>query len=182
MNKKVMDYTTCIGEQNFDLMQHIFPIHIFEKIRAIAPPSIDEWEDKPTWKLTSDGNFSIKSAYQIFNMWIELNQMKYEAKFGKGEGPKDLRYSCGKPLMTAYSSQRHGRCNGSCSNYHKCTTEIEIVFHTLQDSPMIFRIWIGLVTFEFILDFFDCDMRDQIYLNFYDCMYLDLAMEELGNI
>ncbi|KAJ8758607.1 hypothetical protein K2173_000328 [Erythroxylum novogranatense] len=49
----------------WEYFQHILPISSLLQIAAIPTPSNDRGADLPIWRLTSKGNFSIKSAYGL---------------------------------------------------------------------------------------------------------------------
>jgi hypothetical protein len=59
------------GKWNWEVLNQLLPQEICEKILAIKPPSNGK-SDFPCWNLTSDENFSLKSAYLILSCMINI--------------------------------------------------------------------------------------------------------------
>lgn len=58
-----MFHNSTNGKWNWHLFYSIVPSDICDKIASLKPPNYD-LKDFPCWNLTSDGYFSMKSAYK----------------------------------------------------------------------------------------------------------------------
>ncbi|QHO47257.1 Putative ribonuclease H protein [Arachis hypogaea] len=61
------DFLSVSGDWDEDKLKEWLPDSIVEKIRALSPPSPWKGHDSVAWAPTSDGTFSLKSAYSSLN-------------------------------------------------------------------------------------------------------------------
>jgi hypothetical protein len=60
----VSNYVDILGLWNLNSILNILPSHIIEDIKSVIPLHVLNGEDSLAWQLTSDGNFSLESAYE----------------------------------------------------------------------------------------------------------------------
>jgi hypothetical protein len=58
------NYMDISGLWNMNSILNILPSHIIEDIKSVIPLHVLNGEDSLAWQLTSDGNFSLESAYE----------------------------------------------------------------------------------------------------------------------
>ena len=63
----VAKYVNEFGQWNFEAFTQFLPQDIINKIRVVPTPYPSDGRDKIRWGLTSNGLFSVKSAYSSRN-------------------------------------------------------------------------------------------------------------------
>ena len=67
LNKRVVDFIDVIGNWNWPLFCHLVSSSILLKIAAIHPPTISHGNDNYFWGISSNGMFSVRSAYEFLD-------------------------------------------------------------------------------------------------------------------
>lgn len=71
INFHVSCYGSLVG-WTWDRFQHLIPLDVREKIASICPSSAGD-TDLSCWQPSSDGNFTLKSAYKVIASFVNVD-------------------------------------------------------------------------------------------------------------
>lgn len=163
----VVNYTKN-GNWDWDRLRGWFSQDVCAKLAVIKPPN-PGGHDFPCWNLTSDGDFTLKSAYTLVHemhaeptetfglydlAWAWQGPQRYRAfiwKLAHGRlFTNEERMTCG---MTADSS---------CA---RCSDGPESVMHILRDCEQVFDFWKAVVHPDHISRFFSLGFHSWLEWN-----------------
>lgn len=131
----------------WDLLQQLFLVHICKKIASIKPPRAGS-DDFPLWEHSSDGYFSIKSAYNFF--FKDLNEEPPSFPFDvvwKWLGPPRIQALLWKVahgrLLTNDERCRRGMTDSDICP--RCNNQPETILHATRDCEVISSIWSKII-------------------------------------
>ncbi|CAL9024543.1 unnamed protein product [Prunus brigantina] len=120
--------------------------------------------DKSIWRLTPNGDFSVKSAYNTFFLDEPTFKWAWEFIWQLHLPPKTKTFLwlfCHKKLLTNVQRQRRGLTQ--IPNCPRCAAPMETIEHLFKDCPVSIATWNGIgVDFGDLgsLDFDDWIMRN----------------------
>ncbi|KAJ8767189.1 hypothetical protein K2173_013586 [Erythroxylum novogranatense] len=131
----------------WEYFQHILPMSSLLHIAAIPTPSDDRGADLPIWRLTSNGNFSIKSAYGLLTRDCTQEEKDIWRVVWKWKGPERVKtflwlLSHGKLLTNEVRLRRNLAPSASCP---LCQDHTESILHAIRDCPKVREMWKSLV-------------------------------------
>ncbi|XP_016168765.1 uncharacterized protein LOC107611342 [Arachis ipaensis] len=140
------------NQWNVRKLQEMLPEDIVKRIVGISPPSPWKEADYIAWRSSSNGQFSIKSAYQ--------NLMETQ-------GPERVRtflwlVAHNTILTNLERRRRHLTTDGACP---RCWHHEELVIHVLRDCFYARSIWQRLIPPNGINSFFNTSLNNWLSLN-----------------
>lgn len=118
------------------------------------------------WALTGDGNFTIRSAYNLCAGIHAAPEKTSWDSLWNWKGPHQVQMHLWKPL--------HGRlltnlyksrwCNDS-PRCHNCTGVPESILHVLRDCPLASQVWVPLLKSQLVNEFYNLSLQDWISSN-----------------
>ncbi|KAL9451429.1 hypothetical protein AB3S75_013068 [Citrus x aurantiifolia] len=92
LSKRVADFVDETGNWNWSLFSHLLPNNILLKIASVHPPKASHEVDSYFWGVSSNGIFSVKSAYEllddpigngdvIFGVWLGVGMASIASVF-----------------------------------------------------------------------------------------------------
>lgn len=156
------------GNWNTQRFCHFLPDDITSKIISMQPPSHNASPDCLAWRHSTDGMFSVKSAYDAL-----LNHDSHYPKdplwklVWRWDGPpkiKSFLWLCNLDRLSTMSTlyRRNIMMSNSCPM--GCQSE-ENVLHCLRDCTLAAQFWKELVDDGHYADFFGGDMRNWMVAN-----------------
>jgi ribonuclease HI len=136
------------GKWNWEVLNQLLPREICEKILAIKPPSNGK-SDFPCWNLTSDGNFSLKSAYFIMHDKHHSFPTKQDSfqHIWSWQGPNRYKAFLWKiahdKILT--NEERHHRGMTRENLCPRCGDYPETIMHVLRDCEELKMFWNDLI-------------------------------------
>jgi hypothetical protein len=142
---------------NWNLMdQHLSPATL-SLIASHPVPHPSKGKDYPSWALTSNGQFSFKSAYDFLLDYEEDNDPHNIFNVvWDWEGPQKIRnflwkVSHGRLLTNVERKKRHMSDSEDCEYCHETA---ETVMHVLRDCPLAHSVWSSFVLQDSLAAFF----------------------------
>ncbi|KAJ8898838.1 hypothetical protein K2173_008147 [Erythroxylum novogranatense] len=131
----------------WEYFQHSLPMSSLLQIAAIPTPSNDRGADLPICRLTSNGNFSIKSAYGLLTKDFTKEEKDIWKVVWKWKGPQRVKtflwlLSHGKLLTNEARLRRNLAPSASCPI---CQDHTESMLHAIRDCPKVREMWKSLV-------------------------------------
>ncbi|KAJ8762621.1 hypothetical protein K2173_008060 [Erythroxylum novogranatense] len=131
----------------WEYFQHSLPMSSLLQIAAIPTPSNDRGADLPIWRLTSNGNFSIKSAYDLLTKDFTQEEKDIWKVVWKWKGPQRVKtflwlLSHGKLLTNEAWLRRNLAPSTSCPI---CQDHTKSILHAIRDCPKVREMWKSLV-------------------------------------
>lgn len=126
-----------------------FPAAVCSKIAGLKPTTLGE-DDFPSWQFSSDGCFSIKSAYQC--LVDNLNRpQQHGASFSriwKLKAPPRINFFLWRVAHDRLMTNLERACCGISNSdlYPRCNQAPESVMHLLRDCEASLELWEKLVS------------------------------------
>ncbi|CAL9002606.1 unnamed protein product [Prunus brigantina] len=144
-----------------DLTEDMLQLNIILSIHAGFPGS---GIDKSIWRLTPNGDFSVKSAYSTFSLDEPTVKWTWEFIWQLHLPPKTKTFLwlfCHKKLLT--NVQRQRRRLTQIPNCPRCAAPMETIEHLFKDCPTAIAAW-NSISVD-VGDFGSLDFDDWILLN-----------------
>lgn len=166
----VSSYVIDLGWQ-WDRFTNLLPTHICGKIASLCPPSLGE-DDFPCWNLTTNGLFSLSSAYQALskdNVNGE-NQNPLFKEIWHWKGPQRVRTFLwrlvhGRLLTNEERFQRRMKNDSLCP---RCLLNEESIMHLLRDCDDVRDFWSQVVNEDNWSRSFSLGLSAWLEWNIYD--------------
>ncbi|RYR22588.1 hypothetical protein Ahy_B03g067891 [Arachis hypogaea] len=160
------DFLTVSGSWDLTKLSEWLPDSVIKRISAMAPLSPWKGMDSIAWSGTSDGSFSLKSAYKSIiddaTPSDELFKLVWKWK-GTERIKSFLWLAAHNVLLTNVERRRRHMSNSAqCSI---CNATDEDILHVLRDCPFAKAVWIFLKAHDIITDFFNMTIRDWLFAN-----------------
>lgn len=166
-NAKVVEIVRCDSGWNWLLLRLLFPVDILQHIRACFPPNDTFRADMCSWKLNSNGSFTVKTVYH--SLVLEELSLKDTSwnYIWEGSLPPKIKYFLwlvrSKRLLT--NSERARRGLSVDTGYALCGAAAETLSHVLRDCNLARRIWLQVVSQGHSHMFFNMELEDWLMSN-----------------
>lgn len=152
---RVAEFINQHGMWDMDKLRFWLPSDVCDRIRAIIPPSNLNPNDAMSWKGSSDGSFSVSSAYKFAAASTSCVDSVFEVIW-RWKGPERIRLHLWKVAKDAFLTNdlRYKRgisMDGMCT---LCNTANEDTLHVMRDYPIAHSVW-------------NCVSRGNVAQNFY---------------
>ncbi|KAL4391418.1 hypothetical protein AHAS_Ahas03G0243100 [Arachis hypogaea] len=138
LREKVSDYVNSQGNWNWAKLSQVLSEDILEHIKILKSPNPDIGADTVGWLPAADGNFSIKSAYEVYFTGKDNNSSLHKLLW-KIKLPQRLKtfswLLTHEALLT--NSKRKLRNLTEDGDCPRCCGEEETLLHVLRDCPYI---------------------------------------------
>ena len=142
---------------NWNLMDQHLSLVTLSLIASHPVPHPSKGKDYPSWALTSNGQFSFKSAYDFLLDYEEDNDPHNIFNVvWDWEGPQKIwnflwKVSHGCLLTNVERKKRHMSDSEDCEYCHETA---ETVMHVLRDCPLAHSVWSSFVLQDSLAAFF----------------------------
>ncbi|KAF7823639.1 ribonuclease H [Senna tora] len=142
--------------------EYLIPMEIRNKIASIPTPKSDGSEDKPAWRHSNDGRFSVKSTYKFLKGCDRIEQSinwRNIWNWKRLERVKSFLWLCGHNKILTNAARRH-RGMGSDESCLRCGVRYKDLLHVLRDCFETINFWMRLVKYGQWLVFFNLDRQE----------------------
>ena len=158
----VADFVSADGSWNWPKFSHLLPHRAVMKIASIHPPSACNGIDQVYWAASSQGNFTIKSAYDLLDHAHVQERDTYWRLAWSWKGPQSIKIFIwlvlyNKLKTRAELASRHLNIDSSCE---RCGAGIENTVHVLRDCPYSRAVWLRLLRGNNQQHFFESNLAD----------------------
>jgi len=169
---KVADLVDFNGNWNFEMLNQWLPYDVVQRIMTIAVPDENDGNDKQMWSVSSNGKFTIASAYHMLSNFDNAAQDETWLKLWKIRAPERIKHFMwmlyhGR-LLTNLRKHKMGIGNPMC---RFCHDEIESEIHVLRDCPKATALWLCVVDIAARTSFFEGDLSHWIKFNLFTNVY-----------
>ncbi|RYR72069.1 hypothetical protein Ahy_A02g006258 [Arachis hypogaea] len=171
------DFLDVSGQWDIRKLQEVLPEDVVKRIATISPPSPWKEADHIAWGLSSDGQFSIKTAYQNLRD-TQATPNKIFQLVWTWKGPERVRTFLWLVIHNAIltnveRSRRHLTTDNACP---RCRQHEESILHLLRDCSYARRVWQRLIPANGIHSFFNTSLHDWLILNltansYWSCLF-----------
>ncbi|XP_050238477.2 uncharacterized protein LOC126687968 [Mercurialis annua] len=142
LTKKVIDFTAN-GAWNWKLFENLVPSSVLLHIAAVHPPSASAGPDETYWGLSSNGVFSVNSAYKMQeNFYCDNDRAKWRSIWQWPGAPRVrtlLWLAANNKLLTNFERcRRHMTTDASC---FLCGHHSEDTDHVLRHCVFAREVW-----------------------------------------
>ncbi|CAL1354334.1 unnamed protein product [Linum trigynum] len=145
----------------------ILSADVTDRITALAVDPLASEDDVLFWRLTSDGHFSTKSAFQLLQPATTSDQTKMWKALWKLQVPERVR--CFMWLVAhsriSCNEQRVKRHLSPSPFCYRCSSQVETPIHILRDCPPAAFLWTRTVPGERQHEFFSLQLEPWIAAN-----------------
>ncbi|CAN1176559.1 Putative ribonuclease H protein At1g65750 [Linum perenne] len=150
LEETVADYVTEFGQWDFDKLRRYLNQEAIEMIMGMSPPNPDRGEDVWVWGASSDGKFSIKSAYNLIHNQLESLAPDFWSSVWCWRGPNRIKFFLwlvihGRLLTNVARQKRKMTDNASCP---LCDNTEETIEHVLRDCRFATEVWRHVSDFD----------------------------------
>ncbi|XP_045810455.1 uncharacterized protein LOC123904892 [Trifolium pratense] len=163
---KVKDLVDNNGVWKVDDLSTWLPQNIINRLFAIVPPKNVAAADRLAWRGTTDGKFSIASAY---TMLCNFNDDEWDVvwrRVWRLQVPERVRSFIWlvkhDRLLTNYRKSKMNVCTPWCKH---CVDIVEDTMHVLRDCPLAKVIWCNLMNGLAGATFYAANLHDWITMN-----------------
>ena len=89
---KVADLVDFNGNWNFEMLNQWLPYDVVQRIMTIAVPDENDGNDKQMWSVSSNGKFTIASAYHMLSNFDNAAQDETWLKLWKIRAPERIKH------------------------------------------------------------------------------------------
>jgi hypothetical protein len=156
------------GQWNWEVLNQILPREICEKLTVIKPPSNGK-SDFPCWNLTTDGNFSLKSAYSLMHGKHHCSPTNQEIfqHIWAWQGPNRYKSFLWKiahdKILT--NDERYHRGMTRDNLCPRCGDYPETIMHVLRDCEEAKIFWNDLISQDVWSKFFSLGLYQWLNWN-----------------
>ncbi|KAH9791204.1 putative ribonuclease H protein [Citrus sinensis] len=167
LSKRVADFVDEIGNWNCSLFSHLLPNNILLKIASVHPPTASHGAESFFWGASSNGTFSVKSAYELLDDPIGNGDHSFWCLAWSWKGPHSIRVFLwlllhGRLKTKKELNRRHLIDSTQCD---RCGGPVEDILHTLRDCVTARRVWSHLLPNHHPHSFFLCPLSDWLQMN-----------------
>ncbi|CAL1382969.1 unnamed protein product [Linum trigynum] len=142
-HKTVADMWDPESGWRMEEFHHLLPNQITDKIRATPIDPLAMEEDRSFWSLTTNGHFSVQSAYKAILQQQEQQPSQIWKRIWKLQVPERVRVfvwmaAHGKITTNSVRKHRHLAQDDSCPD---CPGAPETVLHCLRDCHRVKVVW-----------------------------------------
>ncbi|XP_061350094.1 uncharacterized protein LOC133295304 [Gastrolobium bilobum] len=165
--QKVVDYVDELGQWKWNSLRQLLPDSVLHRFMNFLPPSSQDGQDHLIWNGTTDGKFTVKSAYAILAIKdTTIQQFPWESVW-RWQGPERIRFflwlMAGEKLMTNVCRlRRHMALSDLCP---RCNQSSETIFHTIRDCPQSKEVWCMIMPHINQREFFNLNLHNWIISN-----------------
>ncbi|RYR06915.1 hypothetical protein Ahy_B05g074232 [Arachis hypogaea] len=173
----LIDFLDVSGQWDVRKVQEILPEDIVKRIVTISSPSPWKEADYIAWGPSSDGQFSIKIAYQNHRD-TQVTPNKNFQLVWMWQGPKRVRtflwpVTHNAILTNVEKSCRHLTTDDACP---QCRQNEESILHFLRDCFYARSVWRRFIPSNGINSFFNTSLHDWLALNlttnnYWSCLF-----------
>ncbi|PNX96332.1 hypothetical protein L195_g019536 [Trifolium pratense] len=139
-NKTVEYFSDNNGNWTLQEVLHLLPDHVIEQIRWCTAASDHLGEDKLSWPYSSNGTFSVKSAYELLLNITALGRIFWNNVW-KWEGPQKIMCFLWLVINDGLKTNDKRCWLSTQSNCPLYLTESEKAIHLLRDCELVKPIW-----------------------------------------
>lgn len=174
---RVVDLSDRSGGWDCSRFSRHIPSAVLDAIYALPAPSVSAGKDRVAWRLTCDGCFTHKSAYESL---IDSVNSLYPNLFKciwRWPGPESYKYFLwcvgNRSLLTNMAWKRRGLTE--VSTCVVCNQNDESMLHILRDCNKIRPVWLSLVNGGVHNNFWHMDIEEWLFTNLVERMGIDTA-------
>lgn len=160
LDQPIREYTTTtIGVWNWNKISEYLPSTLLLSLAGSIVPDDAFGDDKPLWKGTNFGDFSVGSAYEILKgtSWnLKDNKWKLGWNLQVPQRVQTFLWLVMKNALLT-NEQRAGRHIAPSAFCEVCVSEIETCLHVLLDYFEAILVWQELLDDELLQTFFNLD-------------------------
>ncbi|XP_021826059.1 uncharacterized protein LOC110766949 [Prunus avium] len=133
------------GTWELNCLRECLPDNIIQIILSTHAGFPGSGVDKNIWRLTPNGDFSVKSAYNTFSLDDPTLKWAWEFIWQLHLPPKTKTFLwlfCHKKLLTNVQRQKRGLTQ--IMNCPRCAAPMETIEHLSKDCPSSIATWIGI--------------------------------------
>ncbi|XP_016178547.1 uncharacterized protein LOC107621000 [Arachis ipaensis] len=153
------------GEWNRMLLSNYVEGQTYQSILNTTPPRKKGENDQIYWSHTTNGDFTIASAYQLLTNSGGMRSCTWKIIW-KWQGPERIKtftwLLAHERLLTA---ERKARMFGSNPFCHSCQSKVETLSHVMRDYPRAAKIWAKLLQPGIAAVFFNLPFSNWITFN-----------------
>ena len=157
----VADFVSTDGSWNWPKFSHLLPHHAVMRIASIHPPSARNGADQVYWAAPSQGNFTVKSAYDSLDQSHVQERDNYWRLAWSWKGPQSIKIFIWLVLHNRLKTRaelgsRHLHIDPSCE---RCGAGLESTIHVLRDCPYSRAIWLRFLRGNNQHHFFETNLQ-----------------------
>lgn len=139
---------------------------VIQRLTTAIPPTLAAGSDIMMWKGSANGQFSVKSAYELIDKCPEGVHTEVWKAISRWRGAKRIRVFLwlvfNNRLPTNYWRSKWTASTPQCSF---CNSGVEDVLHVVRDCGYAGNMWVDLIHPRYMSSFFIAGLRDWIALN-----------------
>ncbi|KAF7838963.1 Ribonuclease H protein [Senna tora] len=146
-DQRLVEFIDANGGWNRGMLERYLPKEICAAVLRVLPPNSCRGADTVRWKHSSDGVFSVKSAYNLLVWKGPVCKASIWKRIWHWPGPQRIRtflwlLAKGRLLTNVQRVARKMVSSGVCS---RCVGEKETCLHALRDCALIKNVWKRIV-------------------------------------
>ncbi|KAJ1379830.1 Ribonuclease H-like superfamily [Sesbania bispinosa] len=163
----VADFTSDSGSWKEDVLRSVLLSDAAEFVLNIPPPAALDPDDSISWSLTTDGPFSLASAYNYLSSTPSCPIGRVYNRLWKWKGPERLRLLIWRILANSLLTNlaRVRRNLDTNAFYPVCHNQVESNIHALRDCSTAKFIWTQVSRNDLFPYFFSSNLHDWIFVN-----------------
>ncbi|KAH9728215.1 putative ribonuclease H protein [Citrus sinensis] len=167
LSKRVVDFVDENGNWNWCLFSHLVPNNILLKIASVHPPKASHGHDSYFWGVSSNGIFSVKSAYELLDDPIGNGDRNFWRLAWSWKGPESIRVFLWLLLHGRLKTRKelHRRQLVVSTQCDRCGGQVEDILHALRDCVTARRDCSYLLPTHHPPSFFLCSLTDWLQIN-----------------
>ncbi|KAH9666253.1 reverse transcriptase domain-containing protein [Citrus sinensis] len=147
---------------NWPKFSHILPHHVVMTFASIHPPSACNGVDQVYWAASPQGNFTVKSAYELLDHSRVQERDTYWRIAWSWKGPQSIKIFIWLVLHNRLKTRaglasRRLNIDPSCE---RCGAGLENTIHVLCDCPYSRAVWLRLIRGNSQQHFFESSLAD----------------------
>lgn len=163
MRTKIKDMVNLDGQWMIDNLRDIIGANRCFDIMTKIPPNINRGSDYIIWKHQSNGQLSVKTAYDQRVHHFNNNMFTSIWKLKVPERVKIFVWQLGHDRLL--TNERGSRWWGGSGTCPVCCSTLETSVHALHDCPFASSVWNGLVDPGQLGEFYSLDFNEWIKSN-----------------
>lgn len=153
----ISEFTTAEGGWDVGLLSMIFPLEIVGCVLAVPPPNVALGCDKVTWLVSSNGVFSVRSAYRSLELLESSATSDRWLRIWKCPIPPRVQHFlwlvCRRSLLLT-NAERVRRCMADDAAYVIWWGTQESIIQVLRDCSFEEKVWLKCLREAEVVEFF----------------------------
>ncbi|XP_028761232.1 uncharacterized protein LOC114719845 [Neltuma alba] len=166
INDKVAQFINNTGSWDMQKWEALLPHWITQIIQKIQPPrSIGD--DIFYWRKSTDGNFTVSSAYQMASNQSQQTRVQDWHNLWKGDIPERVKFFIWQVFherLPTNNLRAKRNPNASAECPFECLCE-ESILHTLRDCESANSVWLSVINPLYVYTFFSGNLQEWLRWN-----------------